>query len=171
MTSVELVLCTVLPLIARSFYSLHTLSLLRQVCKYIYEETKNYTLVYRMVLKNTGWINKKNAMQAFVLSCKDLKRVGYIDCVTLSYYQKFVSGYPRGHLVPRRRLFEMALRKHGSVDAICKAHIKRVRRQTIMKAHRLFAKAVWILNANDVQAFFTTLGLTEANHNYVTITL
>jgi hypothetical protein len=136
------VLQHMLPLIARNFSSLHTLALLRRTCKDIYENTKDFSLVYRLVLHNTGWINKTIGKRAFVLSQLDICEVNYIDCSKLGYLMRFVNGFPRGHLVTRRKLFELSLTKHGSIDGICRAYMKREKKKVMHRYRRLVQEAI-----------------------------
>jgi hypothetical protein len=130
MSSGVIVLNNVLPLIARHFHSLSTLAMLRSTCKAIYEDTKDFTLLYRIVLQNTEWINKSKGKTIFVLNHKDLRTIEYIDSVSLTYWQRFVHGNPRGHLVKRKALFERSIAKHGSIHGICLAYTKRERRKS-----------------------------------------
>jgi hypothetical protein len=130
MSSGVLVLNNVLPLIARHFYSLSTLAILRSTCKAIYEDTKEFTLLYRIVLQNTEWINKTKGKTIFILSHSDIRNIEYIDSTSLTYWQRFVNGHPRGHLVKRKALFERSISKYGSIHGICLAHIRREKRKS-----------------------------------------
>ena len=73
MTSVLHLLRNILPLIAIHFDSLHFLAILRCTCKEIYQDTTNFTLLYRIVLQNVGWMNKTAGKQAFILNHQDIR--------------------------------------------------------------------------------------------------
>jgi hypothetical protein len=139
------VLQNLLPIIAENFRSLSTLALLRRTCKDVYNNTKDYSLVYRVVLQNTGWMNKTHGKQAFVLSQHDVRLANYIDCSKLGYLLRLINGFPRGHLVTRRMLFALSLAKHGSVDGICRAHVKREHRRAIHHSKRLTRNTIQML--------------------------
>jgi hypothetical protein len=137
MSSFLYVLRIVLPLISRNFQSLHTLAILRTTCKQLCHDTQNFTQLYRIVLQNTGWMNKSLGKHAFVLTHQDIIDMEYVKSFSLTYLQKIVIGFPQGHLIKSTTLFERSLTKHGSIQGICAAYMKRRRRREKSK------RSVW----------------------------
>ena len=134
----------ILPFIAQYFESLHLLAMLRCTCKEIHQDTRNFTLLYRIILQNVGWMNKTTGKQAFILNHQDIKEVQYINSSLLTYSEKIIAGFPRGHLVEGKTLFEKALTKYGSIQGICDAHIKRQKRRTEKFKAKFLAESLMV---------------------------
>ena len=130
----------ILPLLAQNFESLNTIALLRSTCKEIYHDTTNFTLMYRNVLHNIGWVNKTLGKKNFVLNQQDMKEMEYINSSSLTFSELVIAGFPRGHLVESQALFEASLQKHGSVQGICVAYVKRQKRKEIYNAKKFLAR-------------------------------
>jgi len=86
-------------------------------------------------------MNKTVGKQAFILNHQDIREMNYVDSVSLTYAEKIIAGFPRGHLVEVINLFEKSLTKYGSIKGICNAHIKRQKRRTEIYKAKFLAQS------------------------------
>ena len=136
------VIVQLLPEITKHFRTLQPLSLLRQTCKTLADETRENLQVYRSVLANMYLMNKYEGCRLFVLSTYDVRSLDFVLASRFSWWDRQRYKLRNGHLLSPRVLFDKAIVKHKSISGVSKAFTKRKLRAMVWFLHKHMQRVI-----------------------------